>query len=185
MNRCSVSTLSFLKYTRIHYIFISLGSVINFASAHDEELMKVRACWKSGDWTSAPAGCKMIRVEITVIGKLVLRDTRIVVPTKLRKQVLELAHDGHPGIVKMKDRLRSKVWWPAMSNKAEAHCRSCHACQSITLSNMAPPVKSTSMPTQPWRHLEADLMGPLPSGESLLVAGLIHVTAGGWRLTFR
>lgn len=25
------------------------------------------------------------------------------------------------------------------------------------------------MPTQPWRHLATDLMGPLPSGESLLV----------------
>ena len=56
-----------------------------------------------------------------------------------------------------------------MSNMEEAQCRSCHVCQSVTLSNMAPPVKSTSMPTQPWRHLAAVLMGPLPSGESLLV----------------
>ena len=37
---------------------------------------------------------------------------RNVVPASLRKRVLELAHEGHQGIVKTKDCLRSKVWWP-------------------------------------------------------------------------
>ena len=143
-------------------------SVMERASADDEGLMKVRACWKSGDWYSAPAGYKMIRDEITAVRKLVMRGTLIVVPSKLKRQVLEWAHKGHPGIVKMKDRLRSKSWWPAMSNMAETHCRSCHACQLVTLSNMTLPVTSR-VPTQPWRHLATDLMGPLPSGESLLV----------------
>ena len=32
-----------------------------------------------------------------------------------------------------------------------------------------PPVKRTTMPTKPWRDLAVDLMGPLPTGESLLV----------------
>ena len=32
-----------------------------------------------------------------------------------------------------------------------------------------PPVKTTTMPTTPWRDLTVDLMGPLPTGESLLV----------------
>ena len=37
-----------------------------------------------------------------VLGKLVLRGTRIVVPKALRGEVLRLAHEGHQGIVKMK-----------------------------------------------------------------------------------
>ena len=32
-----------------------------------------------------------------------------------------------------------------------------------------PPVKTTTMPTKTWRDLAVDLMGPLPTGESLLV----------------
>ena len=50
--------------------------------------------------------------ELCVIGKLILHSTRIVIPSKLRPWVLTLAHEWHPGIVNMKHRLRSKVWWP-------------------------------------------------------------------------
>ena len=32
-----------------------------------------------------------------------------------------------------------------------------------------PPVKSTPLPQHPWEHLATDILGPLPSGESLLV----------------
>ena len=32
-----------------------------------------------------------------------------------------------------------------------------------------PPVKSTPLPQHPWKHLATDILGPLPSGESLLV----------------
>ena len=43
-----------------------------------------------------------MRGELCAIGKLVLRGTRIVVPKELRSRVLELAHEGYPGIVAMK-----------------------------------------------------------------------------------
>ena len=44
----------------------------------------------------------LVRNELSIIGKLVLRGTRIVVPTNLRERVLHLAHEGHPGIVSVK-----------------------------------------------------------------------------------
>lgn len=55
-----------------------------------------------------------MRSELCAIGKLVFRGTRIVLPKELRSRVLELAHEGHPGIVAMKHPLRSKVWWPGI-----------------------------------------------------------------------
>ena len=87
----------------------------------------------------------------------------------LRKRVLELAHEGHQGIVKTKDRLRSKVWWPKMSCMVERHCRKYLGCQAVIPVATTPPVKTTTMPTKPWRDLAVDLMGLLPTGESLLV----------------
>ena len=68
-------------------------------SADDEELTKVRKCWMAGDSSEFT----LLRNEVTAVGKLVMRCTRIAVPTKVRGRVLELAHEGHPGVVKMKD----------------------------------------------------------------------------------
>ena len=90
-------------------------------------------------------------------------------PKVLRSRVLELAHEGHQGIVKMKERLRSKVWWPGIDNDAERKCRECYGCQLVTKETITPPVKITRMPERPWQDLALDLLGPMPTGEHLLV----------------
>jgi len=51
----------------------------------------------------------------------------------------------------------------------ERHCKKCLGCQAVTPVATIPPVKTTTMPTKPWRDLAVDLMGPLPTGEILLV----------------
>ena len=56
-----------------------------------------------------------------------------------------------------------------MNGMVERHCRKCLGCQAVTPVDTTPPVKTTPMPTKPWRDLAVDLMGPLPTGESLLV----------------
>ena len=50
-----------------------------------------------------------VRHDRTVIGQVVLRGTRIVPPSCYRDRILMLALEGHEGIVKTKERLRSKV----------------------------------------------------------------------------
>ena len=60
-----------------------------------------------------------------MLGKLVLRGTRIVFPKALRGEVLRLAHEGHQGILKMKARLRTQGWCPKIDSDAEWVCKSC------------------------------------------------------------
>jgi len=134
-------------------------------SAEDEELTEVRRCWNMGDWSARPSPYKLLRDEITVVGRLVMRGMRIVIPVSLRKRVLEVAHEGHQGIVKTKDRLRSKVWWPNMNSMVERHYKKCLGCQGVTPIASIPPVNATTMPTKPWRDLAVDLMGPLLTGD--------------------
>ena len=98
-----------------------------------------------------------------------MRRDRIVIPNTLRKRVLEAAHEGHHGIVKIKSRLRTKVWWPKMDNDAERICKSCHGCQVVGQLNVPEPMKRNDPPSRPWQDVTADLMGPMPIGESLLV----------------
>ena len=142
---------------------------IEEASARDVELQVVHECLHTGNWERAPKAYMMARNELASIGHVVLRGTRIVIPRELQQRVLELAHEGHQGIVKTKERLRSKVWWPGMDKQAEKKCKQCYGCQLTTKHVPPPPVKPTTMPEEAWQELALDLLGPLPGGEYLLV----------------
>ena len=143
---------------------------IEEVSAEDEEFVELQACVNSGNWK----GDKLkqyvpVSSELCVIGKMILRGTLMVIPSKLRPQVLALAHEGHPGIVSMKQRLRSKVWWPGIDRQAERFCKTCHGCQLVSSPVNPEPIRSTPLPRGPWQDLAIDLLGPLPSGDSVLV----------------
>ena len=90
------------------------------ASSEDREFVELRQCIRNGNW-KGDQHKQYIPVcsELCVIGKLIFRGTRIVIPKMLRPRVLSQAHEGHPRIVSMKQRLRSKVWWPGIDREAE------------------------------------------------------------------
>ena len=62
-----------------------------------------------------------------MLGKLVLRGARLVTPRKHRKQVSDLAHEGHRGIVKTKTETSNYiiVRWPGIDRQVEQRCRTC------------------------------------------------------------
>ena len=53
-----------------------------------------------------------VKNELCVLGKLVLRGTRIVIPQSLRKQVLHLAHEDHESKVKVKSGFQNQSLVP-------------------------------------------------------------------------
>ena len=87
----------------------------------------------------------------------------------MRDDVLLLAHEGHQGIVKTKNCLRAKVWWPNMDATAEKLCGSFHGCQVVGELRAPEPMQRVEQPTGPWQDVAVDLIGPLPTGERLLV----------------
>ena len=52
-------------------------------------------------------------------GKVMMTDTKLVMPSSLQQQTLDLAHEGHEGITKTKALLRSKVWFPNIDRRIE------------------------------------------------------------------
>src|SRR6218665_1441194 len=94
---------------------------------------------------------RVISEELCFIGKILLRGTRIVMPEILRSRTLELAHEGHPGTVQMKKRLRSKVWWPGIDKDCERQCRTCHGCQLVGMPLKPEPMARTQLPNGPWQ----------------------------------
>ena len=143
---------------------------IEEASYNDEELCLVKNCVKSGNWQKCTIpSYAHVKDELCTYGEFLLRGTRIVVPKVLRDRVVRLAHEGHQGVVKTKYRLRSKVWWPGMNRDVENLCKICHGCKVMSSCDPPDPMSCVSPPSAPWQDCAADLLGPLPTGESILV----------------
>ena len=79
------------------------------ASAEDDELDRVHNYLGFGNWENALKPFVIVCNALMFIGQVILWGTRIVIPNLLRSRVVEVAHEGHQGIVKMKEQLRSKV----------------------------------------------------------------------------
>ena len=108
-----------------------------------------------------------IFTELAVVGGLVVRGARIVVPKSLRDKVVKLAHEGHQGITKTKEYLRTRVWFPGLDRMVEAHIQHCHPCQVVTVSQEREPLRMTPMPNETWKEVAMDFWGPIHTGECL------------------
>ena len=96
-------------------------------------------------------------------GQLVLRGTRIIVPSKLQPRTLAFAHKSHLCGVCTKQDLRTKVWWPGMDEATERHCRACHGCQLVARPGPPEHIRFVPLPDGPLQGLVdlIDLMEPL------------------------
>ncbi|KAF2891126.1 hypothetical protein ILUMI_15047, partial [Ignelater luminosus] len=83
--------------------------------------------------------------------------------------VLKLGHEGHPCMMKMKGILRTKVWWPKMNQAVEKLVQQCHGCQLVSKPDPSEPIYRTPLPKAPWDHICIDYLGPLPTGDHILV----------------
>ena len=139
------------------------------ASADDPTLQPVRQAIMTDDWSRLTGTIyKAMQEELWVIGQLVLRGSRIVMPESLWRQTIVLAHEGHQGMVRTKARLREKVWRPGMEKQVEEAVCACHPCQLVGPRAKPEPIRSTRLPEGPWKETSFDLLN-VSSGEHLLV----------------
>lgn len=139
-------------------------------SAKDEQLQKVYEALKNDEWNDGKLKrYEICKEELSVIDGVLLRSTKIVPPVTLRDKILKAAHEGHPGIVKTKQRLRHKVWWPNVDTNAEEFVKACHDCQIVSPGPPPEPMSRSVLPDRPWTDVAIDIMGPLPWGCSILV----------------
>ena len=70
-----------------------------------------------------------IRNEISIIKGLVLKGTRITVPSSLRKEGLQKIHTGHLGMEKcIARRTREILYWPIINSYIKQMIGECQHC---------------------------------------------------------
>ena len=94
---------------------------------------------------------KQLKEKILVFNGLVLRANRINIPTFLRNKAVDLAHQGHQGMVKTKQLIRDKVWFPGIDNLVEEKVKNCLSCQASTVKSSPP---EPPLPTAPWSEVK-------------------------------
>lgn len=142
---------------------------IEECSLADATIKAVKDALYHNKWSELAKPFKMFETELCFSGNILLRGTKIVMPETLRARTLELAHEGHPGITKMKQRLRTKVWWPKIDSEAETCVKRRHGCTMVAAPPPPEPMNRKELPNEPWQHIAIDYLGPLPSGDNLLV----------------
>ena len=115
---------------------------IRRATTDDEELHMAIQFTQHG-WPKyaqdVPIGLRPLyeaRNHLSIAEELLVYDDRIVVPKSMRQEILDRIHDGHPGIVKSRERAKMSVWWPGLSGEISttnlaARARALRACVCV------------------------------------------------------
>ena len=98
--------------------------------------------------------------ELSVLQGCLMWGSRIVVPEKFRKDILEELHCSHLGVVKMKSISRSYMWWPRLNEDIVSLCRNCDCCQKISNMPTSAPLHPWLWPKKSWQRIHVDFAGP-------------------------
>ena len=95
--------------------------------------------------------------ELTVIDGIILKGDRLVIPKILRPDILHNIHASHLGIEKTKQRARTIVYWPEMTESIEEYIKRCPACQAYQRNNQKESLQPHGIPNHPWEHVGIDM----------------------------
>ena len=98
------------------------------------------------------------RADITVQNGLLFKGERIIVPSQLRKEMMEKIHSSHLGIEGCLRRAREVFYWPRMNAELKDFILKCDVCNSFKPQQPQEPLMPHEIPTRPWQKVGTDLM---------------------------
>lgn len=116
------------------------------------------------------------RAVLIVQYGLLLRGSRLVIPSAILNSFMEKVHQGHQGIVKRREGTRETVRWPGLSgqlNEFVLHC------WNFIKERSNPVLKCSELPEQPWQKFVADMFTVGNSNYLLVYA--VWSTHGLWK----
>ena len=96
-----------------------------------------------------------VRHSLSEHNGLIMYGHRIVVPHLMRREFLELLHQGHQGIAKTRQLVQETVFWPGISSDILSTVAACHQCEEARPSLPAEPTISTPVIPVPFAEIAA------------------------------
>ena len=149
---------------------ISLSSIsqtrldeIRAATDHDEALQLLKQVILQG-WpahkSSVPAVIAVYfdyRDELTVQDGILLRSQRVIIPSSMRRELVQKVHAGHMGINSCLRRARELIFWPGMSTQIRQFVQSCPVCATYSDKQQQETLWRHEIPHRPWQKVGTDL----------------------------
>lgn len=98
------------------------------------------------------------REEIHQDSGLLFFGHRIIIPKKLRQEMLNKIHQGHLGISKMQSLAVQTMYWPKLYEEITSITSSCKSCLKHHPKKTKEPMVERMMPTRAWQHLATDIL---------------------------
>ena len=139
-------------------------SEIESATAEDSMLQAVMSAVRSGCSHKASPNISLselsryeqVKEQLTCTDTVLLKSDRLVIPATLQERIVDIAHEGHLGIVKTKALLREKVWFPCMDKMVETKVKACLPCQVVTPVYTREPLQMSVLPDNPFDQVSVD-----------------------------
>lgn len=87
---------------------------------------------------------------------LIVCGQRLLIPRKLRKDILFRLHSSHQGIERTRRRARQSVYWPDISNDVQNVVKSCQECQKLLPKLQKEPIEMVEEPSRAFQSVSAD-----------------------------
>ncbi|RUS87372.1 hypothetical protein EGW08_004826 [Elysia chlorotica] len=166
------SDMETMFYTEVLEALPVSSATISKASRNDSVLSKAIYFTKHGWPTNSSDELRPFlhrKQELSVHQDCLLWGTRVIVPQKLQQQVLHQLHDGHLGIVKMKNMARGYFWWPGLDKDIEVMAKQCSGCMLAQPDPQQSPLHPWTFPDKPWHRIHIDYAGPFQNRMFLVV----------------
>ena len=162
LNSIATSNTAHQDYHAKHSSNVVSWAAVRAATAADPTLQSVLQMLATGfpvDSRTLPANIRPYFPYASSLyelnGVLMLSD-RIVIPTSLRPDILNLLHAAHQGIDRMKARAGDAVFWPGIVGDISRIRWECTDCHRMAKSHPQAPPQPPDDPEYPFQQLAAD-----------------------------
>ena len=97
-----------------------------------------------------------VRNELWLQDEIVMFKDRIVIPSTLRKQVLDILHSAHQGVEGMRSRATTSIYWPGLNSSIKETRKNCRICEQIAPSQPREPLNLIPHAEYPFQHVCSD-----------------------------
>lgn len=141
------------------------------ATSNDKTLQLVKEALESGQWSNVEGNFRKVKDDLSIRDGVIIKTGCAVIPEALQNKALNVAHDGHPSVSKMKSIIRQRVWWPGLASKVEQWVESCETCVTNGRPEKPTPMQRIFAPKVVWETIALDFNGPyiMFGGVSILV----------------